>query len=208
MNDELKERVSALVDGELEMRSTVKIVDVLVESSELQRHWSRYHLVRDVLRSKIYPDDRSELCERVRQCLMDEPAHFPTQRRISGRWRGALKPIGGMALAASVALVAIVAVRSMGEAPEQPATAQAPSTQAPSMQVAANRLPAVRPVSANSEAQFQPAALKRLQWNTSEPAVANRLNGYLVSHSEHQGGPIRGLHPYARIVGYDTAEQR
>lgn len=76
------------------------------------------------------------------------------------------------------------------------------------MQVAANRLPAVRPVSANSEAQFQPAALKRLQWNTSEPAVANRLNGYLVSHSEHQGGPIRGLHPYARIVGYDTAEQR
>jgi hypothetical protein len=50
--------------------------------------------------------------------------------------------------------------------------------------------------------------LKRLQWNTTEPAVAKRLNGYLVNHSEYLDGPMRGLHPYARIVGYDSTGQR
>jgi len=219
MNEILKERVSALVDGELELQSTSETVDVLIESRELQLHWSRYHLVRDVLRHKVYPDARSELCERVRQRLADEALHFPVQRRFSERWRGALKPAAGMALAASVALVAIVAVRSLGELPPQPATAALTSDQGTTSQqttpgrpavarIAGSGLPAVIPASAGADAQIRPAALRRLQWNTSEPAVANRLNGYLVNHSEHLGGPIGGLHPYARIVGYDTASQR
>jgi sigma-E factor negative regulatory protein RseA len=218
MNEILKERVSALVDGELEAQSASETVDVLIASHELQLHWSRYHLVRDVLRHKVYPDARSELCVRVRERLADEALHFPVQqRRFSERWRGALKPAAGMALAASVALVAIVAVRSLGELPRQPATAALTSSQETSQQTTPGRaavqvtgsgLPAVIPASVSANAQIRPAALRRLQWNTSEPAVANRLNGYLVNHSEHLGGPIGGLHPYARIVGYDTASQR
>lgn len=208
MNETLKERVSALVDGELETQSTSDTVDLVIENRELQLHWSRYHLVRDVLRHKAYPDVRSELCERVRDCLAHEPLHFPPRQRFSERWHAALKPAAGMALAASVALVAILAVRGLDEVPERPATAQAASAEASSTQVASSALPAIIPASASDAGQIQTVALKRLQWNTSEPAVANRLNGYLVNHSEHLDGLMSGLHPYARIVGYDTASQR
>jgi sigma-E factor negative regulatory protein RseA len=203
MSEKIKERMSALVDGELEVQSAAETINVLLESDELQLRWSRYHVVRDVLRHKVYPQSGSELRTRVRDRLANEPAHFPPAPLRSRSWRSALKPVAGLALAASVAVVAILAVRSQAPLPGQPQTARAPSPQ-----LAGNLAPAAIPVSVTAQEQLQPLPLKRLQWNTTEPAVANRLNGYLVNHSERLGGPIRGLHPYARIVGYDSAGQR
>lgn len=202
MSDTLKERTSALLDGELEPRAASETIDILLKDDGLLVHWSRYHVVRDVLRYKVYPDTGDGLRDRVRSCLADEPLHFPVKPPLSRRWRKALKPVAGLALAASVAVVAIIAVRGLGQLPEQPEVAQASSTGLSPISAAA-----VIPVSAIDRGGFQPRGLKRLQWNTSEPGVANRLNGYLLNHSEHLGGAVSGMHPYARIVGYDTTGQ-
>ena len=203
MSDKLKENMSALMDGELEARWASETIDVLLESNELQARWSRYHVVRDVLRHKAYPDASAGLCERMRMCLADEPLHFPRPWLVPRRWRETLRPVAGVALAASVAVVAILGVRGLGQLPDQPKTAQAPSTR-----VAASTTLAIAPVSTATQAEVRPADLRRLQWNTSEPAVAIRLNGYLVNHSEHMAGAMTGIHPYARIVAYDTTGQR
>ena len=118
-----------------------------------------------------------------------------------------------MALAASVAVVAVLAVRGVDPGPRQPdiATHQATAQQqrlavSSAVPVTGAAIPAAAIV--QGEGRDRPATLRRLHWNTTEPAVANRLNGYLVNHSEHLGGPIGGMHPYARIVGYDTSAQR
>lgn len=203
MKDKLKEEMSALVDGELGSRSTRETIDVLLQSDELQLHWSRCHVVRDVLRHKVYPDAGDQLRDRVRAKLADEALHFPPRRLMPRGWRGTLKPVAGLALAASVAVVAILAVRGPQQLPGAPQTVQAPATR-----VAAGTASTIIPVSTTAEHAIRPAALKRLQWNTTEPAVANRLNAYLVNHSEYLGGPMSGMHPYARIVGYDTTGQR
>ncbi len=211
--------MSALVDGELAVRSTREAVDVLLASNELQVHWSRYHVVRDVLRHKVYPDADCKLYERVRSCLADEPLHFSRRRLLPRRWRETLRPLAGVALAASVAVVAILAVRGPQQVPDQPHAAQPASTR-----VAATRAPAILPASESRDGrgrakqdaradtttreELRPAALRRLQWNSTEPAVIDRLTGYLVDYSEHVGGPITGMHPYARVVGYDTSGQR
>ena len=203
MSDKLKENISALMDGELATRSASQTIDILLESDEWRAHWSRYHVVRDVLRHKAYPDSGGELCQRMRRCLADEPLHFPSPRLLPRRWRQTLRPLAGVALAASVAVVAILAVRSLGDLPGQPESAQAPP-----VQVAASSPTPVIPVASSSDRQIRRATVRRLQWNTTEPAVAKRLNGYLVNHSEYLGGPARGLHPYARIVAYDSTGQR
>jgi sigma-E factor negative regulatory protein RseA len=212
MNDTLKEHMSALFDGELEPRSASETIDILLKDDELLVHWSRYHTARDVLRHKVYPDAAGVLRDRVRSCLDGEPMHFPVRRPVSQRWRQALKPVAGLALAASVAVVAILAVRGPGQVPGPAETAQAPSAQpstvAPSTRVAAYSGSGIVPASATGEAEFRPKKLKRLQWSTPEPGVVNRLNAYLVSHSEHLGGSISGMHPYARVVGYDSTGQR
>jgi sigma-E factor negative regulatory protein RseA len=207
MSDTLKEHMSALLDGELGPRPASETIDVLLKDDALLVHWSRYHVVRDVLRHKVYPDAGDTLRDRMRRCLADEPMHFPARRLLSQRWRNALKPIAGLALAASVAVVAILAVRGLGQLPGQAETALAPFTQAPSTRVAANAGAGIIPASAINPDGFRPSGLKRLQWNTSEPGVADRLNGYLLNHSERLGSPISGMHPYARIVGYDTTGQ-
>ncbi len=203
MSDKLTENMSALVDGELGARAASETIDVLLASNELQAHWSRCHLVRDVLRHKVYPDTDGELCERVRRCLADEPLHFLRRRLLPRRWRETLRPMAGVALAASVAVVAVLAVRGPQPVPDQPQTARPASTR-----MAATMAPAILPVSATTREVLRPAALRRLQWSSTEPAVIDRLKGYLVDYSEHVGGPITGMHPYARIVGYDTSGQR
>lgn len=207
MSERLKEDMSALMDGELARPSAIETVDVLLESDELKGHWARYHMVRDVLRHKVYPDSGGELWERLRECLADEPLHFSRRRLLPKRWPETLKPLAGMALAASVAVVAVLAVRGVDEGSGKP---EIVTTQ--ERRVAASApgpiTGAAIPAAAMDQGAVRPATLRRLHWSTREPAVANRLNGYLVNHSEHLGGPIGGMHPYARIVGYDTTEQR
>jgi sigma-E factor negative regulatory protein RseA len=209
MSEVLKENMSALVDGELAHRSASETIDLLLENEVLRVRWSRYHLVRDVLRHKAYPDAGTEVSDRLRGCMADEPLHFP-DRRGAGRWRGALKPLAGVALAASVAVVAVLAVRSQGPLPGEADGAATPAAQIATSAplVPAGSTAAVTPVARLVQAEVPAAGLRRLQWSTSEPAVANRLNGYLVNHSEYLGGAVQSIHPYARIVGYDSTGQR
>ncbi len=211
MNDKLKEEMSALVDGELETQSASETIDVLLASDTLKVHWSRYHMVRDVLRHKAYPDAGTEVCERVRSSLADEPLHFADRPRASHRWRGMLKPFAGVALAASVATVAVLAVRGTGPLPGESDTAAVPAPRVAT--VARSTGTQASPAAATpgprlASAEAPAGSLRRLQWTTSEPAVATRLNGYLVNHSEYLGGAMKGMHPYARIVGYDSTGQR
>ncbi len=210
MSEKFRENMSALVDGELESRSVSQTIDTLLESDQFKLHWSRYHMVRDVLRHKAYPDAGAELCERVRSCLADEPLHLPERRRLTQRWRATLKPVAGFALAASVAVVAVLAVRDQGALPGQPQriAAPAPPLTTPSPLLAESTSRTMSALPRLAQAENSSGGLKRLQWNISEPAVANRLNGYLVNHSEYLGGAMKGMHPYARIVGYDSTGQR
>lgn len=211
MSEKLKENMSALVDGELESPSASETIDRLLTSDTLKSHWSRYHLVRDVLRHKTYPDAGTELCDRVRSLLAEEPLHFPDRSLATRRWRGMFKPVAGVALAASVAAVAVLAVRHSGPLPGETDSAVAPAARVASAARPAGA--ALGPVAGQGAAQLASAdapagSLRRLQWTTSEPAVATRLNGYLVNHSEYLGGAMKGMHPYARIVGYDSTGQR
>jgi len=209
MNDKLKENMSALVDGELTLESASETIDVMIENDALMSHWSRYHMVRDVLRHKVYPDAGNALCTRLERCLADEPVHLPAPSPASPRWRGMLKPVAGFALAASVAVIAVIAVRSGGPLP-----GDTESVSPPPRIASVDRLPekalssAAIPAAHLAGGETPAGGFRRLQWTNSDPAVANRLNGYLVNHSEYQGGAMTGMHPYARIVGYDSSGQR
>ena len=200
--------MSALVDGELETLTASRTIDALLESEALKLHWARYHVVRDVLRHKAYPDAGTELGERVRKRLADEPLHLPARRRWTQPWRATLKPVAGIALAASVAVVAVLAVRAPLPGESNGAADPAKQVAMRDPLVAESTSRAMSAVPRLAQAEIPAGGLRRLQWNISEPAVANRLNGYLVNHTEYLGGAMKGMHPYARIVGYDTTGQR
>jgi len=95
-----------LVDGEISRETSRFLVKRLGVDEELRATWSRYHLVRDCLRHQDGPVSGDDLCKRVSNAIDNEPELRP--KHVSrARW---LKPAAGLAIAASVALMAIVAV--------------------------------------------------------------------------------------------------
>jgi len=108
------------MDGEISRETSRFLVRRLGADSELCGAWARYHLVRDCLRHHndglVVDNLGIDLCGRVQQALADEAPQAVSGRfaaALSKRGRftqGWLKPVAGMAVAASVALMAIMTV--------------------------------------------------------------------------------------------------
>ncbi len=129
----MKERISALMDGELEGRAAAEAIDSLRVEGEALETWRLYHLVGDGMRDTRLLS--AGFTARVSRRLAEEPAvlapgsHF---HRLPGRTptqRFAL------AVAASVAAVALVSWLAFGPQPQvapQPiAKVETPATSAP-----------------------------------------------------------------------------
>ena len=133
MSNESRENLSCFMDGEINKETSRFLVRRLGADSELRGTWARYHLVRDCLRYQEGGLPGVDLCGRVQQALENEtPQTAP--RRIGSDWSklGWLKPVAGMAVAASVALMAIITVGPRQNPVNTPAGVLAGSPQAES----------------------------------------------------------------------------
>ena len=115
MSKETREHLSSLMDGEISRDASRFLVRRLGSDQDLCATWARYHVVRDCLRNPDGGYARDDLCSRVREAIEQADAPAPA-RRVGQRW---LRPVAGAAIAASVALVAVMAV-SPGQAPTLP----------------------------------------------------------------------------------------
>ena len=106
MSTESREHLSCLMDGEISRDTGRFLVRRLGADQELCATWARYHLVRDCLRNPGAGFASADLSSRVRQAIERE-AQPAARRRGVPRW---LKPMAGAAVAASVALLAVLAV--------------------------------------------------------------------------------------------------
>jgi sigma-E factor negative regulatory protein RseA len=99
----MKEKLSALIDGELEGDGLQTHLGRLRADPELRAAWDTYHLIGDALRGQTSPEIASRVCSR----LHDEP----TVLAPPARSRSTARRIGwyGMYAAASLAAVAVVA---------------------------------------------------------------------------------------------------
>ena len=113
MNDQTREHISSLMDGEISRETSRFLVRRLGTDEDLCATWARYHLVRDCLRHQDGGLSADDLCSRVNKALADEP-RIQVQRR-SLRW---LKPAVGTAIAASVTLMAVLAVGPRAPGPQ------------------------------------------------------------------------------------------
>ena len=97
------DRLSALMDGELDGREAQTIIVRLKDDSELRIRWDDFHVVRDALRGD--PMLSSSFNERVSKRLAGEPTVL-APRRLLPHTRRAMTY--GMSAAASVAAAALV----------------------------------------------------------------------------------------------------
>src|SRR5512139_408902 len=173
------EHLSSLIDGELDAHETAAVLDALCRDAELQRRWSDLQLVGDALRStEVAACHVDGFCDRVRTSLASEPTVLAPRRLARPAWRRYALP--GLAVAASVAALAFVAVPFLqAPAPDVLAQKQPPATAPAAVSTA---------VLASSQAEAKAAAAI---------ASARALDPYFAAHRE-----LTGSSPLPRAAAY------
>lgn len=100
---DLKETLSALMDGEATDWETRRVLDEITRDAELRNAWQQYQTNSALLRKGV--GKGTDISLRVMQALENQPAH----RQIPQFF----KPLGQVAIAASVAAIALVTVQQV-----------------------------------------------------------------------------------------------
>lgn len=196
MNDE---QLSALMDDALPPDGTREAVTELLAEAPARATWRRYHLIGDALRATI--DQPASVP--LPHFQSDNVVPFPQPESFA---KPARKPLSraGLGLAAAAALAAVAVIIST----------PAPNNIAMNAELGASRvsepLAVVRGaelmVSANEVASeaFGPHSVSQTGI-VKEDEAQKRMNTYLINFNEQRARQrTLGVHPYVRIVGYDT----
>jgi sigma-E factor negative regulatory protein RseA len=182
MNRESNEHLSSLMDGEVNRETGRFLIRRLGADDELCATWARYHLARDCLRHSDGSLAGHNLAERLRLAIERENAPS-TGRRFTSGW---LRPVAGAAIAASVAVMAVLAVAPLGQegAPAGNQVAQ------PAGVPAFTSPQSLTPAPASQQANL-----------SGKSAGDSRMNAYLLRHYQAAGSSgARGFVTFVPIV--------
>jgi sigma-E factor negative regulatory protein RseA len=177
MSEQIREQVSAFLDGELPNSETELLLKRLTRDGELRESFGRYALIGEAVRGTSRGLLTRGFSGRVNLAIDGEliPAseHLPPAR--GPRW---WRPIAGAAVAASVAAVAVVALQQRAVAP--------------TLRVGA---PLAARISVPTQSAVAPAAREAISYTvpaTSPAAPAAiapaRLTNYVFAHSRYSSG--------------------
>lgn len=208
----VRERLSALVDGELDPGAVVQACAAWREDGDARIAWHAYQLIGDVLRSEDLanaPRRDAALLQRLRAQLADEPVvlapqplaplgepTMPAAMHAHARRRSWIAPAamaaGFAAVAGVLVLTRVPGVPFSGAPDTAVATLAPPAALAPS----ASAGPAL--AAATTVAPPQPQAV--MVMSEPQPLVANgklirdaRLDRYLAAHKQFAGSSALGV---------------
>jgi len=177
------DRISALIDGELDERQAQGEFSRIQHNEKLRECWDTFHVIRDVM--------RAECClplgvsNKLAECLAREPT-------VLAPYRGAAKHVRtyALSLAASVAAVGVVAWVALAFNPlNSPGSVATEVADAP--------ISVESPTSAPSPVVVIP----------NVPSDGN-VNEYLLAHQEFSPSTVfQGVVPYIRTVSTDQPLQ-
>jgi len=205
MGIKFEERVSALVDSELTSFESRRLINELEKDPVLRERWGRYHLIGDVLRDQVPAEINSGFAAGVMARINDEAIPRLSSTH-SNTW---LKPLSGVAITATVAIVSLLGLKSLTS---EGGLTPAQIVESESTSVASQ--PAVASVdSAAANGLVQPVSVEKANSKDSQakaeilkPVVSDpRMNSYLATHAEFAARP--GIMPRVRVIGFEGAEQ-
>jgi len=178
------EQLSAGMDGEISAEEWRFLLRRLDHDGSLQVRWSRLHVASASLRGELPTLASPAFADRVMQAIAAQAATAVAPRERRSNW---LRLSAGGAIAASVAVVALMATRPSGHSADTPLTA-------PSMAEASQSPPA--------PAQAAPVAVPAWLSNTNAFRYSQQAafpSGDAISPYE------QSLSPY-RVNGYRTRQ--
>lgn len=211
MTDVDQQWLSAFLDDELDERENARVIEALVREGSLRERCDRYQIAAQALRGDRVLPGASRLRERVSAALADEPTCLVAPvKQAAGASSSSLWQ---MALAASLAVVAVTATIQMARFSAEDATANsvlasqpANSTTPGTMKrmperTAGDRTIAGLPLDEAPESEAESDASAR--WVSTKPAVSVKLDQLLVTHQALATSVGNdGLLPYATLAAF------
>ena len=186
MNKPYDEQVSALLDDEVAGGEMDLLLKRFHEDESLAPRIGRYAMIRDALHRNLPPTVGGDLASRVSAAIAEESAHGQDVRRVqSSRW---MRAVSGMAVAASVAMLAVVVwPTQQAEVETSGSTPVAQST------------PTEQSIRSSTVAGAQTVGSDEIRWDRLDPDVQARLSGYAVTRGDQPSNRQLGIVP--RQVG-------
>src|SRR5450631_2313007 len=116
MSEQIREQVSAFLDGELPNSETELLLKRLTRDPELRESFGRYVLIGEALRGATHAHLTKSFSARINRAIDGEllVANGQAVHVRAPRWR---RPLAGAAVAAGVMVVAVVALQQREAAP-------------------------------------------------------------------------------------------
>lgn len=170
MTESVNEQLSACLDGELPAAELDLLLKRLERNPELREALGRYTVIGETLRHTRPVVASRSFADAVMAAVDREPAVARRRVRIPPALIRSLRPVAGIGVAATVAALAIFAVRQTGVAPG----------------IVASNPPAAAPTAIVAQSNDD-AASYIVPTTTSQSAFvpATRLTNYVVAHSEY-----------------------
>jgi len=174
MTDQINDQISAFIDNELSADESALLVRRFERDPEARARAMRYTLIGASLRGELLEPHPSVLRQRVAAALAGGPV--PSVARPRERWTERFaRPLLGVGIAATVAVVAIGALRSLNEASFAPGSAPA---------LAETPL-------ATRDSVVAPSYVVPESTGQSRAQAPIRLTNYLIRHGEFASGLTR-----------------
>jgi sigma-E factor negative regulatory protein RseA len=185
MSEQIREQVSAFLDGELPSTETELLLKRLTRDGELRESFGRYALIGEALRGGRTTRLTKGFAARVNLAIDGEPvpASGTVGLKSAARW---WRPFAGAAVVAGVAAVAIVAMQQRSLAPGvggPGVTISGAGAPAAAVLNVSTPVPSAAPMlAANHE------AISYTVPSAPSAAPSGRLTNYMFAHSKYSYG--------------------
>lgn len=194
------EQISSLIDEALEHQELDAFMqDLKRDPVDEAERIKRYQIMGDAMRNDLNAVSFMDISAAVQRAIDNEPeiAVIPqNEARPFFDFSAWLRPLSGVAIAASVAMVTVISFRTVETSSETGPVQTVASVQSASSQI-------IAPVNPQISQQIQVVSTNSSA--TSNAITQKQLNDYMMNHSEYAGQTtIQSMMPYARVVSFDA----
>jgi negative regulator of sigma E activity len=212
---DLNEKLSFLLDDYADDNSAATLDEVIADVN-LQYRTRRYRMIGEAMRNELPPvidtgfhsAVMAQIHHQTGHDQAEVPAHSPRAKAPQAAaakpsilsWMR-LKPLAGLAVAASVAMVTVALWQPLKQESAQIDDSLATIDQQKIQQLVGQQVQGgAVPVSTRLQTLG-------MRWKVEHesPGMQQKLNAYLVNHTE-QSNSMQGLIPQARVAGFDAQQ--
>lgn len=199
-----EETLSAAFDGECSHAEFERLLDACSRSPQLMRRFGRHCASREAGAGTVFNYDSEVFCTAV-MTQIDPPRHARVVA-FRSRARAVMRPLGGLALAASLGALVTFSAYRFDALPQVPATLTQTASNASDTPVAATPVADVHIASAGNNGTAA-APTDEVQWSQLNPGTARQLDDYMMEHASYRSAQGMGSTlSYARMAAQSMVQ--